>query len=92
MEFLKRISVDLVIIDMMMAPGMNGRRTCLEIVGFRPGQRALIASDFSENEDIRATLKAGADGFINKPYTKKQLGRMLAKVFGKPEIEPDRIN
>lgn len=48
-EYLQENAVDLVILDMIMDPGMNGHRTYEKILKFHPGQKAIIVSGFSEN-------------------------------------------
>ncbi|WP_028584173.1 hybrid sensor histidine kinase/response regulator [Desulfogranum mediterraneum] len=65
--------VDLVILDMLMPPGMNGYQTYREICRLYPGQKAIIASGFSESRDVRAALDLGADRFVKKPYTMEHL-------------------
>lgn len=72
--FIKKQPVDLVLIDMLMAPGMNGRQTYEEIVKRRPGQKAIIVSGFSESNDVKVALNLGAKGFLKKPYSIEQLG------------------
>lgn len=76
-QFLKNNTVDLVLIDMIMAPGMNGRETYQEVVALHPGQKALIVSGFSESSEVKAALEMGARGFISKPYSLDQLGRIV---------------
>lgn len=65
---------DLVILDMIMDPGMNGRETYEAILARWPGQRALIASGYAETEDIRRTLELGACEAVLKPYTLTRIG------------------
>jgi len=60
-EYLKRHSVDIVILDMLMAPGQNGRKTFEQILQLHPQQKAVIASGYAEDDDVRATLKMGAE-------------------------------
>lgn len=69
--------VDLLVIDMLMEPGINGRQTYEEILTIYPHQKAIIASGFSESDEVKATLKRGAQGFIKKPYTVSQLGQAV---------------
>jgi PAS domain S-box-containing protein len=73
-EFIKEQPVDLVLIDMLMEPGMNGRQTYEEIVRIHPGQKAIIVSGFSESHDVKVALNLGANGFLKKPYSIEQLG------------------
>ncbi len=80
-EFIQQHPVDLVVLDMMMEPGMNGRQTYQEILQFSPHQRALVVSGFSESEDVKATLQLGAGGFIKKPYLLNQFGRAVREAL-----------
>lgn len=77
LAYLQDHQVDLVLIDMLMPPGMNGRQTYEQMVELKPGQKAVIASGFSESDDVKAALKLGAGGFIQKPYSINQLGRAI---------------
>ncbi|MEK6201190.1 MAG: response regulator [Desulfobulbaceae bacterium] len=74
-------AVDLILLDMLMEPGMNGCQTYAEIIKRHPGQKAVIASGFSESEDVRRACLLGAGGFIKKPYPVEQLGQMVQKVL-----------
>ncbi len=76
-EFLKRNRADLIVLDMLMEPGMSGRQTYQEIVKFYPDQKAILASGFSDSEDVKLTLELGARTFIKKPYSLEQLGRAV---------------
>jgi DNA-binding NarL/FixJ family response regulator len=67
----------MVLLDMVMDPGINGRQTFEQIIRFHPTQKAVIASGFSESEDVKKALQQGARGFIKKPYSIEQLGRAL---------------
>ncbi len=75
--FIKEKPVDLVVLDMLMEPGMNGYQTYAEISKLYPGQKAIIVSGFSESDDVKATLQLGAGGFINKPYSMDKLGKAV---------------
>lgn len=73
-HFLKTTSVDLILLDMIMEPGMNGRQTYEAIITFNPGQKAIIASGYAENEEVVMLQKLGAGQYVKKPYTLEQLG------------------
>jgi len=83
-DYLRDHQVDLVILDMIMEPGINGRQTYERIIRMHPGQKAVIASGFSESDDVRAVLQFGAGGFIKKPYSIKELGRTVQETLNKP--------
>ncbi len=73
-QFVEEHSVDLLILDMLMPPGMNGYQAYKEIIKRCPGQKAVIASGFSENDDVQAAIQLGVHTYIRKPYSMDQLG------------------
>jgi len=76
--FLRQEKVDLVILDMVMEPGMNGRETYEQILKLYPDQRALIVSGYAGHDEIARALKLGVGGFIKKPYSLRQLAGAVA--------------
>jgi PAS domain S-box-containing protein len=82
-EYLKNNKVDLVLLDMLMGPNMNGRETYKEIVKIYPRQKAVISSGFSQNDEVKKAQKLGAEGFIKKPYSMEQLANSILKELRK---------
>ncbi|MCP3889575.1 MAG: response regulator [Desulfobulbaceae bacterium] len=80
-KFVKDNPVDLIVLDMLMEPGMNGYQTYKEILKLYPNQKAIIASGFSESDDVKEALRLGAGGFIKKPYSIVQLGSVVKEVL-----------
>lgn len=80
-EFVQDNPVDLIVIDMLMEPGINGRHTYEQILKHYPEQRAIIASGYSESDDVKAALQIGASDFIKKPYSIDQLGRVVKEAL-----------
>ncbi|MCF8128683.1 MAG: PAS domain S-box protein [Deltaproteobacteria bacterium] len=74
LEYLKAHQVDLIVLDMIMDPGMDGLDTFRKIVEIYPGQKAIIASGFSETNRVKEAQKIGAGQYLKKPYTLKKLG------------------
>lgn len=72
--FMQTHSVDLVILDMIMDPGIDGLDTYKKILELHPGQRAVIASGFSETERVREAQNLGAGRYVKKPYTLENIG------------------
>ncbi len=60
-EYLKTNKVDLLLLDMIMDPGMDGLDTYKKIIEMRPDQKAIIASGFSESVRVKVvqSLDAG---------------------------------
>ncbi|HEB51081.1 MAG TPA: transporter substrate-binding domain-containing protein [Desulfobulbus sp.] len=76
-NYLKYHEVELVILDMIMEPGMDGLETYRRILEVAPGQRAIIASGYAEDYRVRAAMELGAGLFIRKPYTIRQLAHAV---------------
>ncbi len=73
-EYMKIQNADLLLVDMLMEPGMDGLDTYREILKIRPGMKALITSGFSESDRVKEALKLGAGVYIKKPYTMEKIG------------------
>ncbi|MBU0946908.1 MAG: response regulator [Proteobacteria bacterium] len=70
---------DLVLLDMLMEPGMNGRETYEQMLTVWPGLKSVIASGFAETEEVRKVQAHGAGSFVKKPYTMEELGAAIKK-------------
>ncbi|MCP4341139.1 MAG: PAS domain S-box protein [Desulfobulbaceae bacterium] len=78
-EFIKQRPVDLLVLDMIMTPGMDGFETYQAICTFAPGQKAIIASGFAENDRVKKTQQLGAGSYVRKPYTLEQVGLAIGE-------------
>ena len=81
LEFVQKRPVDLILLDMLMHPGMNGYTTYKEISRVNPGQKAIIVSGYSENSDVLKAKQIGVGDFISKPFSIDQLGLAIKKVL-----------
>lgn len=77
LDFLHDNRVDIVVLDMIMDPGMNGLETFKEIKKLHPAQKALIASGYAESDLITEAQKYGAGQYVKKPYSIEALGLAL---------------
>jgi len=73
-DYLKEHRVDLLILDMIMEPGIDGLETYRQILKLHPGQKAIIASGFSETDKVKEAQRLGAGAYIKKPYKIEKLG------------------
>ncbi len=78
-EYLQNNTVDLVVLDMIMEPGIDGLETYRRIHQNHPGQKVIIASGFSETNRIKEAQKLGAGEYIKKPYTLERIGVAVKK-------------
>jgi PAS domain S-box-containing protein len=73
-EYVKNNPVDLLVLDMIMDPGMDGLDTYEKIIELRPGQKAILASGFSDTHRVKEAQKLGAGSYVKKPYTMEKIG------------------
>jgi CheY-like chemotaxis protein len=86
-DYLRANSVDLLLLDMIMDPGINGRETYERIKKIHPQQKAIIVSGFAETEQVKDTMKLGAGRYLKKPLTLEELGRALKEELSKYRCE-----
>jgi len=72
-EFLKHEKADLLILDMIMDPGIDGLETYHRVKVSNPQQKAIITSGYAETERVRTAQRLGAGGYLRKPYTVQNL-------------------
>jgi two-component system, cell cycle sensor histidine kinase and response regulator CckA len=82
-DYLRTNTVDLVLLDMIMDPGLNGRETYERIVKLHPGQKAIIISGFAETDEVLEAQRLGAGQFLKKPVTLGKLGRAVQEELEK---------
>jgi len=82
-EYLQTNSVDLLLLDMIMDPGMDGLDAYKKIVEIHPDQKAIIASGFSETARLKKAQKLGAGQYLRKPYILEKIGMVVRKELDK---------
>ncbi len=68
---------DLLVLDMIMEPGIDGLETYREILKICPGQKSIIASGYSESIRVKEALELGAGSYVKKPYLLEKIGRAI---------------
>lgn len=82
-SYLKENKVDLILLDMIMDPGINGRKTYERILEIHPKQKAVIVSGYSETDEVKAAQKLGAGQYIKKPFTLEKIGLAIKEELKK---------
>ena len=77
LEHLRRQPADLVVLDMIMEPGIDGLETFRRILDLQPGQKTVIASGYSESARVHAAQRMGAGAYVKKPYLLETFGRAV---------------
>ena len=80
--YIRRKPVDLLVLDMIIEPEMDGLDTYRQILTIAPGQKAVIASGFSESERVLEAQRLGAGAYIRKPYRLEEIGMALRAELG----------
>ena len=81
---MKDNNADLLVLDMIMDPGIDGLDTYKKIIDMHPRQRAILASGYSETDRVKEALKLGAGKYIKKPYTVKEISvAVMEELAGK---------
>ena len=76
-EKCRETAFDLIILDMIMEDGMDGLATYKKINTITSGQKAIIASGFSDSVSVRRAQEFGAGMYLKKPYTVKSLAQAV---------------
>jgi CheY-like chemotaxis protein len=82
-EYLKENTVDLLLLDMIMDPGINGCETYERIIEIHPNQKAIIISGFAETDEVKQAQKLGAGKYIKKPFALEKIGFAIKEELGK---------
>ena len=78
-EYLKEHKADLMVLDMIMDPGMDGLDTYRSVLEIHSEQKAIIVSGFSESDRVKAAQAIGAGAYVKKPYVIEKLGLAVRK-------------
>ncbi len=78
-ELLKQSPQDLLILDMVMSPGIDGAETYRRSLEVNRHQKAIIVSGFAETDKVKAAIELGAAEFLRKPLTMKSLANAVRK-------------
>ncbi|MCX5826682.1 MAG: PAS domain S-box protein [Deltaproteobacteria bacterium] len=84
-EYLKTHKADLIVLDMIMDPGIDGLDTYRRILEIHPQQKAIVVSGFAKTERVEAAQKLGAGEYVIKPYVIGKLGMAVRKEFEREE-------
>jgi two-component system cell cycle sensor histidine kinase/response regulator CckA len=79
-EFVKENPhVDLLLLDMIMYPGIDGFETFRRIRVLKPDQKGIIVSGYSETHRVKKAQSIGTGGYVQKPYLLEHLGSAVKK-------------
>jgi PAS domain S-box-containing protein len=76
-DYLGTHKADLVLLDMIMDPGIDGLETYQRILAINPGQKAVIVSGYSETDRVSKAQELGAGPYVRKPYVLEKIGAAI---------------
>ena len=85
LRYMSENQADLIVLDMIMNPGIDGLETYKKILQFHPEQKAVIASGYSESDLVREAQHMGAGAYVKKPYSFEKIGMAV-----KGELEKEK--
>jgi two-component system chemotaxis response regulator CheY len=80
LELFKRTDPDVVTMDITM-PHMDGIECIARLVDMKPAIRILVVSALADKATAVEAMERGANGFLNKPFTDRQLNEAIAELI-----------
>jgi two-component system chemotaxis response regulator CheY len=80
LELFKKTDPDVVTMDLTM-PRMDGIECIGRLVALKPSIRILVISALADKATAVEAMEKGANGFLNKPFTDRQLNEAIAELM-----------
>jgi len=80
LELFKKMDPDVVTMDLTM-PQMDGIECIENLVKLKPAVRILVISALADKATAVEAMEKGANGFLNKPFTDRQLNEAIAELI-----------
>jgi two-component system chemotaxis response regulator CheY len=79
-EMFHKTDPDMVTMDLTM-PQMDGIECISRLVQLKPAVRILVISALADKATAVEAMERGANGFLNKPFTDRQLNEAIAELM-----------
>jgi two-component system chemotaxis response regulator CheY len=80
LEIFRKTDPDVVTMDLTM-PQMDGIECISKLVQLKPAVRILVISALADKATAVEAMERGANGFLNKPFTDRQLNEAIAELM-----------
>jgi two-component system, chemotaxis family, chemotaxis protein CheY len=80
LELFRKTDPDVVTMDLTM-PRMDGIECIGKLVALKPAIRILVISALADKATAVEAMEKGANGFLNKPFTDRQLNEAIAELM-----------
>ncbi len=85
-----RLQPDVILMDLLM-PEMSGDEAITAILAVRPAQRILVLTSVDDLAVLRATIKAGASGYVSKNAPAEELIEAIRTVHRGSVVLPTHL-
>ena len=80
LEMFRKTDPNVVTMDLTM-PQMDGIECISKLVQLKPAVRILVISALADKATAVEAMERGANGFLNKPFTDRQLNEAIAELM-----------
>jgi two-component system chemotaxis response regulator CheY len=80
LDLFRMTDPDVVTMDITM-PHMDGIECIARLVAMKPAIRILVVSALADKATAVEAMERGANGFLNKPFTDRQLNEAIAELL-----------
>ena len=80
LDLFRRTDPDVVTMDITM-PHMDGIECIARLVAMKPAIRILVVSALADKATAVEAMERGANGFLNKPFSDRQLNEAIAELM-----------
>ena len=80
LELARRMDPDLVTMDLTM-PQMDGIECISKLIELKPSMRILVISALADKATAVQAMEQGANGFLHKPFTDRQLNDAIDELI-----------
>src|SRR5690348_5325120 len=88
-QLVRDLLPDIVLMDLVM-PQMDGVEATRAVTSASPSTRVIVLTSFSEDEQVFASIKAGAQGYLMKDVLPQELVRAIRTVYrGEAQLDPE---
>jgi DNA-binding response OmpR family regulator len=87
LDMIRRVRPDLVVLDVMM-PELDGLEVC-RVLRAESDVRILMLTARSTEDDLLRGLERGADDYLTKPYSPRELTARVRTLLRRPVLSPE---
>lgn len=85
-DVIKDKQISLVVLDMIIGEGLNGRETFEKMLEINPYQKAIIVSGYARQDEVVKAKELGVEFFLEKPVTLPQISQTVSLALQKTTL------